>query len=242
MIEFKRSSVEVADCVRQLITNQEEIFNKDFFSTVQLVFAGSDSQGLRYGTAGTPEQLFVEWKEQRDSERREPPMEFEEAPQAGFELDAKPLSPGGSSVEVLPATLRPGALLDSPLAQICDKRRLLDLIRNFIIFDAGQKKVPRHHQFLGLKAAQDRIRKRRWSGGSGRSTACPACLRCCTDTPRRSSSTAIFLPAPRRTPTNRTIGQRSRSESTRPCARRLRRAGRVIPPGKHRCSMRSSRS
>ena len=48
--------------MRQLITNQEEIFNKDFFSTVQLVFAGSDSQGLRYGTVTTKEEFFVEWK------------------------------------------------------------------------------------------------------------------------------------------------------------------------------------
>jgi type I restriction enzyme R subunit len=45
VIELKRSSVELADGVRQLITNQEEIFNKGFFSTVQLVLAGSDSQG-----------------------------------------------------------------------------------------------------------------------------------------------------------------------------------------------------
>ncbi|MCH8148647.1 MAG: type I restriction endonuclease subunit R, partial [Planctomycetes bacterium] len=37
VIELKRSSVELADGVRQLITNQEEIFNKGFFSTVQLV-------------------------------------------------------------------------------------------------------------------------------------------------------------------------------------------------------------
>ena len=59
VIELKRSSVELADGVRQLITNQEEIFNKGFFSTVQLVLAGSDSQGLRYGTTGTPEQFFV---------------------------------------------------------------------------------------------------------------------------------------------------------------------------------------
>src|SRR5207237_4756443 len=64
VIELKRSSVELADGVRQLITNQEEIFNKSFFSTVQLVFAGSDSQGLRYGTIGTPEQFFVQWKAQ----------------------------------------------------------------------------------------------------------------------------------------------------------------------------------
>jgi type I restriction enzyme R subunit len=140
VIELKRSSVEVADGVRQLITNQEEIFNKGFFSTVQLVLAGSDSQGLRYGTTGTPEQFFVEWKDEG--------------------------ADGGSPV--------PGALLDQPLAQLCNKVRLLDLIRNCIIFDAGHKKVPRPHQYFGLKAAQDRISRREggviWhTQGSGKS-------------------------------------------------------------------------
>ena len=123
VIELKRSSVEVGDGVRQLITNQEEIFNKAFFSTVQLVFAGSDSQGLRYGTTDTLEQFFVEWKEK----------------DAGN------------------APLAPGHLLDRPLGQMCEKSRLLDLIRNFIIFDGGRKKVPRPHQFAGVKAAQERI-------------------------------------------------------------------------------------
>ena len=57
---------------------------------------------------------------------------------------------------------------------MCDKARLLDLIRNFIIFDAGQKKVPRPHQFFGVKAAQERIAKREggviWhTQGSGKS-------------------------------------------------------------------------
>lgn len=142
VLELKRSSVEVADGVRQLITNQEEIFNKGFFSTVQLVLAGSDSQGLRYGTTGTPEQFFVAWK------------------------DEAPGEAGGGT----PA----GALLDRPLAQLCNKARLLDLIRNFIIFDAGQKKVPRPHQFQGVKAAQVRIAKREggviWhTQGSGKS-------------------------------------------------------------------------
>ena len=45
VIELKRSSVEVADGVRQLITNQEEIFNKGFFSTVQLVLRGQRFAG-----------------------------------------------------------------------------------------------------------------------------------------------------------------------------------------------------
>ena len=144
VIELKRSSVELADGVRQLITNQEEIFNKGFFSTVQLVLAGSDSQGLRYGTTGTPEQFFVEWKDEaRDA----------------------------TSARAAPAA---GALLDRPLAQLCTKARLLDLIRNFIIFDAGHKKVPRPHQFFGVKAAQERIGRREggviWhTQGSGKS-------------------------------------------------------------------------
>jgi len=140
VIELKRSSVELADGVRQLITNQEEIFNRGFFSTVQIVLAGSDSQGLRYGTTGTPEQFFVAWKDE-------------------------------ASAGAPPAA---GALLDRPLAQMCNKARLLDLIRNFIIFYAGQKKVPRLHQFFGVKAAQQRIAKREggviWhTQGSGKS-------------------------------------------------------------------------
>jgi type I restriction enzyme R subunit len=52
-----------------------------------------------------------------------------------------------------------GALLDRPLAEMCEKARLLDLIRNFVIFDNGIKKVPRQHQFVGVKAAQERIRR-----------------------------------------------------------------------------------
>ncbi len=59
VIELKRSSVKVADGVRQLITNQEEIFNLPFFPTVQLLLAGNDSQGLRYGTVTTREEFFV---------------------------------------------------------------------------------------------------------------------------------------------------------------------------------------
>jgi type I restriction enzyme R subunit len=122
VIELKRGSIEVADGVRQLITNQEEIFNKDFFTTIQFVFAGNDSQGLRYGTTGTPEEFFVEWK-----------------PEAADMTTA-------------------GALLDRPLAEMCEKSPLLDLIRNFVIFDGGQKKVPRPHQFAGVKASQERVR------------------------------------------------------------------------------------
>lgn len=63
VIELKRSAVSIGDGVRQLISNQSLEFNAWFFSTVQIVFAGNDAEGLRYGTIGTPEKMFLAWKE-----------------------------------------------------------------------------------------------------------------------------------------------------------------------------------
>lgn len=161
VIELKRSSVEVADGINQLITNQEEIFNQGFFSTVQLVFAGSDSQGLRYGTATTRAEFFVEWKATALKTESE-------------ELNIQREMPAHYQVTPFPEASQSGYLLDVPLAQMCEKSRLLDLIRNFIIFDAGIKKVPRPHQYAAVKAAQVRVRRKEggviWhTQGSGKS-------------------------------------------------------------------------
>lgn len=50
-------------------------------------------------------------------------------------------------------------LLDRHLIQLCSKPRLLELIHDFIVFDAGIKKVPYHNQYFGIKSAQDYIRR-----------------------------------------------------------------------------------
>ena len=139
VLELKRGSVELTEGIRQLLSNQEEIFNKNFFSTVQLTLAGNDAQGVRFGTVGTPEKFYVEWKHNT------------------------PTSMGTV-----------GGLLDDPLCNMCEPAVLLDLMRNFVVFDAGQKKVPRLHQYVGIKRAQERIKQREggviWhTQGSGKS-------------------------------------------------------------------------
>ena len=139
VIELKRSSRDVAEGIRQLISNQQKAFNKSFFSTAQLLLAGSDAQGLYYATAESGEDFYVQWKH------------------------ADGLA-GGEA----------GVLLDRPLAEMFDKARLLDFLYNFVIFDAGRKKVPRQHQYAAIKAAQVRTRKREggliWhTQGSGKS-------------------------------------------------------------------------
>ena len=65
-------------------------------------------------------------------------------------------------------------LLLRELSQVCNKARLLDILHNFIVFDVNTKKICRHNQFFGVKAAQARIKRREggiiWhTQGSGKS-------------------------------------------------------------------------
>jgi type I restriction enzyme R subunit len=118
VIELKNSYVSIGDGIRQLLSNQQPEFHEWFFSTVQIVFAGNDSKGLRYGTIGTPEKYFLQWKE-------------DEADNTRFKLDKY-------------------------LLKMCRKERLIELLHDYVLFDGGVKKLPRVHQYFGLKAAQER--------------------------------------------------------------------------------------
>jgi type I restriction enzyme R subunit len=134
VLELKRSTVSVAEGIRQNLDNQKKAFIQDFFSTQQILMAGNDTEGLRYGTIETPEKYYLTWKED-------------------------------SSIQ---------NLLDRHLAQICNKARFLEIIHDFIIFDSGVKKICRHNQYFGVRAAQDFVLRREggiiWhTQGSGKS-------------------------------------------------------------------------
>ena len=134
-LELKRSQVAVSEGIRQTIGNQKPEFIRPFFSTVQLVLAGNDVEGLRYGVIDTPEKYWLKWRLIKD---------IDEQQRAQLELDS-------AGVE---------GLLDVPLAHVCNKERFLDIIHNFIVFDAGVKKTCRPNQYFGVKAAQARIAQR----------------------------------------------------------------------------------
>jgi type I restriction enzyme R subunit len=119
VIELKNSRTSIGDGIRQLLSNQQKEFNEWFFSTVQIVFAGNDSEGLRYGSIKTEEKFFLQWKE-------------DEADNSRFKLDKY-------------------------LLKMCRKDRLLELIHDFVLFDGGVKKLPRVHQYFGIKAAQRHV-------------------------------------------------------------------------------------
>lgn len=134
VLELKRSTVSVAEGIRQNLDNQKQDFIQPFFATTQLVMAGNPTEGLRYGVIETPEKFWMEWQEPSDIDN--------------------PLERG--------------------LHQLCRKERLLEVIHDFMVFDAGIKKTCRHNQFFGVRAAQDHVQRREggilWhTQGSGKS-------------------------------------------------------------------------
>ncbi|MDD4363934.1 MAG: type I restriction endonuclease, partial [Atribacterota bacterium] len=138
VLELKRSTVAVSEGIRQNIGNQTDNYIKPFFTTVQLMIAGNDTEGLRYATTETKEDYYLSWSPKDPLFADEP------------------------------------NLLDRQLMQLCNKERLLEIIHDFIIFDSGIKKICRHNQYFGVKAAQENARKREggiiWhTQGSGKS-------------------------------------------------------------------------
>ena len=138
VLELKRSTVSVAEGIRQNLDNQKKEFIQPFFSTMQWVMAGNDTEGLRYATIETPEKYTLRWVEDGGPYAGEP------------------------------------NLLDRHLLQVCRKARLLELIHDFVVFDAGTKKLCRQNQYFGVKAAQEFIQRREggiiWhTQGSGKS-------------------------------------------------------------------------
>jgi type I restriction enzyme R subunit len=64
--------------------------------------------------------------------------------------------------------------LDRSLLQLCNKPRFLELIHDFLVFDAGIKKTCRQNQYFGVRAAQEHVKRREggiiWqTQGSGKS-------------------------------------------------------------------------
>ena len=146
VIELKRSTVSAHEGIRQNIRNQQDGYIPRFFTTIQLLFAGNDTEGLHYGVIKTPEKFWLRWKEPCGEPCAKPHFTAEEYPNE----------------------------LDRSVLQFFEPARLLEYIHDFIIFDGGVKKAARPNQYFAIKAAQPRVRNKQngiiWhSQGSGKS-------------------------------------------------------------------------
>ena len=63
VLELKRSTVSVTEGIRQNLDSQKPEFIRPFYATVQLLMAGNETEGLRYGVIETPEKHWLRWKD-----------------------------------------------------------------------------------------------------------------------------------------------------------------------------------
>lgn len=155
VLELKKSTISVSNGIRQNLTNQKAHFIERFFTTVQFCMAGNNSEGLRYGTILTPEKYYLEWKQDG----------FREFADERDETDVRIEEICNSTPEKL----------EQGLYSLFQKKRFLDLIHNFVVFDKGIKKVCRYNQYYAIKRAQHRLMDKHHGGiiwhtqGSGKS-------------------------------------------------------------------------
>ncbi|WP_316849072.1 type I restriction endonuclease subunit R [Pedobacter agri] len=64
VLELKRGTTDISESINQSISNQKALFNEWFYTTVQLLMAGNNTQGLKYGTIETPAKYYLAWKEE----------------------------------------------------------------------------------------------------------------------------------------------------------------------------------
>ncbi len=132
VFELKSSYVSAGKGIRQLLQNQKRENILNFFSTAQFLFAGNEAEGLFYGTINTTEKYYLKWKEDK---------------KATDDLSA----------EIKLLQVKEVNRLRDGVVSLCQKERFFSLVHDFVIYDAGIKKVTRHNQYFANIAARKRI-------------------------------------------------------------------------------------
>lgn len=130
VFELKRSCKSIGYGIRQSLDSQKRENIQEFYHPIQLIFAGNESEGLKYGTINTSEKFYLLWKED-------------------------PKATDSLSKEI--AALQSDNRLKNGIVSLCHKKRFLSFIHDFVIFDAGVKKAARYNQYFANIAARQRI-------------------------------------------------------------------------------------
>lgn len=148
VIECKDVSVPIIQAISQNIRNQKPEYIPQLFKFIQIVMAANKNE-TKYATCGTPDKFWSTWNEQYVEK------------QNGL-LDKTVIG-------------RQVTKQDRDIISLFEKERFLELIKDFIIFEAGTKKICRYQQYFAVKAMLERIKHDKKGGvvwhtqGSGKS-------------------------------------------------------------------------
>lgn len=160
VIENKRPTESLKKATSQLIGYQSDDNVPHLFHFAQMLMT-MNRQEARFATVGTPAKFWQAWKDSEDKDEtvsacanRILTTAETAAVFCGDFSGAKPyfeamVAEGERSVTGQ----------DRTIYALCRPERLLDMVRRFIVFDGGARKIARHQQYFGILKAVERVKQ-----------------------------------------------------------------------------------
>ncbi len=164
-IENKKSSVSVNDAINQTIRNQSPEFCPKLYTYTQLLVA-TNGKELQYGTTGTPNKFYAIWKE-KYTDKKDFGEKIKKLINTQINDDAYSEILKDLNGYTEGHTQRTDRLIteqDKGVVSLFEPERLLDLTKNYILFDAGIKKISRYQQYFAICKMLKRIEEEESEG------------------------------------------------------------------------------
>lgn len=169
VIECKRPDVKdsLVEAINQSVRNWKDEEIPQLFIYSQLVLALNKNDGS-YATTGTPPKFWAKWREMhevRDAVRTA--VNAKIRPEEHAKLFKGVFAFAREDFEEQAMHDREPTEQDFLLWSICRPERLIELARQFILYDEGGavKKIARYQQFFAIRSTLDRVHQRTPEGG-----------------------------------------------------------------------------
>lgn len=161
VIENKKSSVSIQEAINQMNRNQGPEYCPQLYTYTQLLVA-TNGKELQYGTTGTPNKFYAVWKE-KDTDEADLKDKISKLIEKKIEdniynqilQDLNGYTDGHKQ-----RTDRVPTEQDKGVFCLFEPKRLLDLTKNYILFDAGVKKLSRYQQYFAIHKMLKRIEEK----------------------------------------------------------------------------------
>lgn len=131
VIECKKAAISIKEGISQMLRNQGEKEIPNLFKFVQIVMSMNKNEA-KYATVGTPEKFWAVWHEENKMLMQE---ELEEHIKGRMITEQ-----------------------DKAVYSLLSPDRIMELSKNFIIYDKNVKKITRYQQFFSIIHTLKRIR------------------------------------------------------------------------------------
>jgi len=159
VIECKRPDLDkppIEEAISQQIRNQKNEYIPRLFLYAQLLLTVSKNEA-QFGTVGTPRPFWSVWRENLAEAALEAAVNRPLTAEQKARLFESRFHYVGRHFERLDTSGREVTEQDRTLYAILRPERLLELLRRFILYDGGEKKVARYQQYFCVKKTMDRL-------------------------------------------------------------------------------------